>query len=290
MSDPTDPRPALSRRALLAGSAGLGALALPAGTTLAADRPDAAGSERVPGIQLFTLRGAMADDPHRTLLALAGMGYGAVEFAGHHGVPPGELRGWLDELGLTAPSGHVPPHDFRDDPGPWIESAVTLGHDYLVLPWLAEEDRQTVEDYRGWARVLNRAGRAAREAGLRVAYHNHDFEFMPIDGVVPQELLMAETDPGLVDFELDFFWVRKAGRSIREVLNWAPERFTLAHIKDIDEKGDMVDVGAGTIDFAGVLASPAAAHIRHPFVEHDNPPDPFRTAAVGRFWLGRALA
>lgn len=249
----------------------------------------AASDARVPGIQLFTLRGSMAEDANATLTAVAAMGYGAVEFAGLHGHSAKALRARLDDLGLDAPAGHIDPHALKADPAPLIDDAVTLGHRYLVVAWLAEEFRQTADDYRGWAEVLNRAGEAAKNAGIRMAYHNHEFEFETLDGELPQRILMAETDPALVDFELDFYWVRKAGLDIADVLAWAPERFTLAHIKDMDPEGNITDVGTGTIDFAGLLNSEHGRYIRHPFVEHDNPPDAFRTAAVGRWNLSRAL-
>ena len=286
--------PSLSRRSLFAATASLGALGALGTVTAALPGTARAGGhgetpDRKTGIQLYTLRGAMDADPLGTLTALAGMGYADMEFAGHAGVDPRELRRWLDDLGLGAPSGHVDPNEVKADPGPAIEAGKALGHKFIVIAWLPEHQRQTADDYRGWAEVLNRVGEAARDAGMRMAYHNHDFEFVELDGIVPQKLLMEETDPELVDFELDFFWVAKAGLDIRSVLAWAPERFRLAHIKDMDEEGNMVDVGAGTIDFAGILATPEAAYIRHPFVEHDNPDDPFRSAAYSHFHLSRAL-
>lgn len=291
--NPTDnaPRHGMTRRGLFtatAATAVMGAVATvataPLGRTLKAAAP-----KRVAGIQLYTVRESMAEDPLATLTALAAMGFKAVEFAGYQGVAPAQLRAWLDELGLAAPAAHVGPHELRDNPESLVEQAAVLGHEYLVMPWLGEDDRRTADQYRGWADVLNRAGELARAAGLKTGYHNHGFEFETVDGVLPLRLLLEETDPALVDFELDFFWARQAGFDITEVLSWAPERFTMAHIKDMSAEGEMVDVGTGVIDFAGLLASPEAEHIRHPFVEHDNPARPFRTAAIGRLNLDRAL-
>ena len=282
----------MSRRSLFgaAALAGTGAaLGLGAASGGALAQPTGA-PNRVPGIQLYTLRGSMAEDAIATLTAVAAMGYGAVEFAGLHGHSAAALREHLDDLGIDAPAGHVNPHDLKADPGPLIEEAVTLGHRYLVVAWLDEEFRQTADDYRQWADVLNRAGEAARAAGVRMAYHNHEFEFEALDGEIPQRILLAETDPDLVDFELDFYWVRRAGLNIEDVLAWAPERFRLAHIKDMDENGEITDVGTGTIDFATLLNSDHGRNIKHPFVEHDHAPDAFRTAAVGRWNLSRALA
>jgi sugar phosphate isomerase/epimerase len=279
-------RSLFSAAALAGAGAALGMGALPGNAS--AQTPATGG--RVPGIQLYTLRGSMADDAVATLTAVAAMGYGAVEFAGLHGHSATDMRGHLDELGLDAPAGHVDPHVLKADPEPLIEEAVVLGHRYLVVAWLAEEFRQTADDYRQWADVLNRAGEAARKAGIRMAYHNHEFEFEVLDGEMPQRILLAETDPDLVDFELDFYWVRRAGLDIGDILAWAPERFRLAHIKDMDTEGNITDVGSGTIDFATLLNSEQGRNIEHPFVEHDHPPDAFRTAAVGRWNLSRALA
>lgn len=279
---------ALTRRGLFAAAASVGALAA-LGTAPMGRKLMASPVKRVPGIQLYTVRGSMAEDPLATLTAISSMGFGAVEFAGFHGVAPTQLRAWLDDLGLTAPAGHVSPQDLRDEPERLVEEAAILGHEYLVLPWLSEDDRRTADQYRAWAEVLNRAGELGKAAGIRAAYHNHEFEFETVDGEMPLQLLLERTDPALVDFELDFFWATKAGLKVGDVLGWAPERFTMAHIKDMSADGEMVDVGTGVIDFAGLLSSEVAQSIRHPFVEHDNPSDPFRTAAVGRYHLSRAL-
>ncbi len=119
-----------------------------------------------------------------------------------------------------------------------------------------------------------------QDAGVTFGWHNHDFELLPIDGQLPFDILLSETDPALVDFELDMFWVRKAGQDIVNILNRAPGRFTMAHIKDIDEQGNMVGVGTGVIDFESILGNEAAIGLRHLFVELDHPSDPFKFAAI----------
>ncbi|HEY5762191.1 MAG TPA: sugar phosphate isomerase/epimerase, partial [Rhodocyclaceae bacterium] len=151
------------------------------------------------------------------------------------------------------------------------------------------ENRQTIDDYKRWADVANRLGEACSRAGMRAAYHNHEFEFQALQGVEPFELLLAETDPELVYFELDFFWARFADQGVLDVIGRAPERFVMSHIKDMDAERNMVSVGAGTIDFAAILADPVADSIRHCFVEHDNPEDPFRSAAFGHYSLKSIL-
>jgi sugar phosphate isomerase/epimerase len=149
--------------------------------------------------------------------------------------------------------------------------------------------RKTIDDFKRWAEVANRLGEACRQNGMRAAYHNHDFEFQAIDGELPFDILLNETDPDLLDFEVDFYWVREAGLEIRDVLAMAPERMTLSHIKDRDVSGRMVNVGDGTIDFAGILADPVAASIKHCFVEHDVPEDSFRSVAASHYVLKSIL-
>jgi len=246
-------------------------------------------TERVAGVQLYTLRASMAEDVASTLRAVAEIGYREVEFAGYFDHSPKEIRLLLSRYGLRSPSTHVPGSVLRDDAAAFVETAAEIGHDYVTLAWMEESLRQTAADWHLWAADMNRLGELCRQQGMRAAYHNHDFEFAEIDGVVPFELLLAETDPALVDFELDFYWVQKAGRDIRDVLAAAGGRVTMAHIKDMDDAGNMVDVGTGNIDFAGILRDPVAASIRHAFVEHDNPADPFLTVAVGYDALKAAL-
>jgi len=271
-----------NRREILTAAAGLAAVA--GSAAMAAAR-----AGRVPGVQLYTVRDSMAKDVEKTLQAVAGIGYREVEFAGYFTHSAKEIREFLSRYGLAAPSTHVSAATVRDDPAPFTDIAADIGHDYATIAWLPPEDRQTIDDYRRWADVANRLGEACRQRGLRAAYHNHDFEFQPMDGVVPFEVLLERTEPGLVDFELDFFWAREAGRDIGNVLAMAPGRFTMAHIKDRNVAGHMVDVGDGTIDFAGILSGPGAASIRHCFVEHDAPDDPFRTIAASYYVLNSIL-
>lgn len=276
----------LSRRQMLGSSA---ALAL---STLIAPRiaPAATGPQKqVPGIQLYTVRASMAADVPGTLRAIAGIGYKEVEFAGFGDHSPQQVRGLLDDLELKSPSSHVDAEIIRDDPLSLIEMATAVGNDYLTIAWLNPDDRQSLDDYKRWAETFNHAGEVCRENGLRLAYHNHDFEFMSLGGQVPFDILLDETDPALVDFELDFFWVHKAGQDIVQVLNKSPDRFTMAHIKDMDEQGDMADVGTGVIAFEDILGNEAAIGLRHLFVEHDQPSDPFKSAAISYLALASIL-
>lgn len=276
----------LSRRQLLGSSIALGLSALVAPTIA----PAATGPRKqVPGIQLYTVRTSMAADVPGTLRAIAGIGYKEVEFAGLGDHSPQQVRGLLDALELRSPSSHVDALTLRDDPLSLIDMASAMGNDYLTVAWLRPDERQSLDDYRRWAEIFNRAGEVCRESGIRLAYHNHDFEFRPIGGQLPFDVLLSDTEPALVDFELDMFWVRKAGQDVVDVLDRAPGRFTMAHIKDMDEQGNMVEVGSGVIDFESILANKAASGIRHLFVEHDQPSDPFKFAAISHLALASIL-
>ncbi len=277
----------VSRRELLAAGAAAGTLWLARPRAArAASRP----TPRLPGIQLYTLRASMADDVAATLEAVAAIGYRDVEFAGYFGHSPADIRRLLGEFGLAASSAHLPLGELRAAPAPLLDAAATIGHRYVTVPWLEPDERRTLDDYRRRADELNRIAEAAHSRGLRLAYHNHDFELAAIDARLPLDVLRERTDPQLVDFELDFYWVTRAGHDVLDVLAQDPSRYALAHLKDIGDDGQIVDVGSGRIDFAAILASPAAAHLQHLFVEHDRPADPFRTAALGRSRLGRILA
>jgi len=278
--------PSLSRRQLLGSCTALGLTTLIApAITLAAT----SAKKQVPGIQLYTVRASMATDVPGTLQGIAGIGYKEVEFAGYFDHSPQQIRSLLDDLHLKSPSAHVDPHAMRDNPLELVEAAKVIGHDYLTVAWLRPEDRHSLDDYKRWAEIFNRAGEVCRSNGVRLAYHNHDFEFLAMDGQVPFDILLNEVDAALMDFEMDMFWVRKGGQDIVETLKRAPERFTMAHIKDMDEQGNMVAVGNGAIDYAGILENEAASGLRHLFVEHDNPSDPFKSAAISHLSLSAIL-
>jgi sugar phosphate isomerase/epimerase len=271
-----------NRRDMFTATAGLVAAVGITGTA-------SAQTTRVPGVQLYTVRDSMAKGVETTLQAIAGIGYREVEFAGYFTHPAKQIRGMLERFDLTSPSTHVSGEAIQSEPSAFVDYAAEVGHDYVTIAYVQPENRRTIDDYKRWAEVANRLGEACRKSGMRAAYHNHDFEFQIIDGAIPFEVLLAETDPDLFDFEIDFFWVAEAGRDIREVLAMAPQRMTMSHIKDRNVAGHMVSVGDGEIDFAGILADPVAASLKHFFVEHDAPADPFQSVAASHYTLRSIL-
>jgi sugar phosphate isomerase/epimerase len=158
-----------------------------------------------------------------------------------------------------------------------MDDAVVMGHEYLVLASLPLTQRITLDGYRRAVAFLNRAGQQARGRGFAVAYHNHDFEFRDRGGIVPYDVLLAETDPALVWFEVDFYWMAKAGRDPLRYFAAHSGRFRLCHLKDIDERGKITEVGRGRFDFQGILRRRAQAGLRHFFVEHDHPREPLES-------------
>lgn len=265
---------ALSRRGLLSGGAALSVLALSGcgrgGAGAKAARPI--------GIQLYTVRAEMAKDVPGTLKQIADIGYKEVEFHDYFGTAPAEIKKMVADLGMTAPSVHLNALEMRENPEPLLAAAKEAGHDFALIAWLPPEERQTIDQYKAWTDVYNSLGEQCRDIGLRFAYHNHNFEFAPIDGVVPYDVVLERTDPSLVQFELDFYWVEKAGAKIEDVLAKAPGRFPLCHIKDMDSSGEMADVGDGIIDFAAILSNKAISNFEHYYVERDDAPAPFDSA------------
>lgn len=228
------------------------------------------------GIQLYTVRDAMKRDLPGTLAAVATLGYREVEFAGYFGRTPAEIRRLIDDHGLTAPSTHLGLDDVTDRFDALAETAHVVGHRYLTVASLDMRTIRTVDDWRRVADAFNKAGVRAKAAGLRFAFHNHSVEFAAVDGRLPMDILLGGTDPALVTFELDLYWAVKAGFDPRTLFARFPGRFELVHLKDATAAParEMTDVGAGTMDWRGILAQHAAAGIRHYFVEHDHPADP----------------
>ena len=235
------------------------------------------------GLQLYTVREAMRADVERTLALVAEAGYAEVEFAGHFGRTPIQIRDAVAAAGLRAPSAHI---DLESISARWPETladAVTAGYDYLVLPWIPPELR-SAEGYARLADVLNRAGAVAQDAGIGLAYHNQEYDFAPVgDGTGLHELL-ARTDPGLVALQLDVFWAVRGGRNPEALLERYDGRVRMLHVKDMAADGAMVDVGAGTIDYPRLLRRSTGV-VSHAFVEHDEPADPFASARASLRYL-----
>ena len=241
------------------------------------------------GLQLYTVRGEMQRDLPGTLARVAGIGYQEVEFAGYFNRSATEIRDLLKMNGLTAPSSHLAITEIEANPQKTFDDAKTIGHEWLTVPSLPGR-LSTVDDWKMMAQRFNRAATGVKAAGFRFAFHNHNAEFRKIGSVVPFDILVSETDPALVSFEMDLYWAVNAGVDPLDYFNRFPGRFRMVHVKDSMGAPDhkMVDVGAGTIDFKRIFAQSAKAGIEHYFVEHDQPANPMESIAASYKYL-RAL-
>jgi sugar phosphate isomerase/epimerase len=218
----------------------------------------------------------MGRDFDATLATVAEIGYDEVEFAGYFDRSPAQVRAALDRNGLTSPATHIGLNEIQADPARVFAAAAEIGQRYVVVPSLGRGQRDSLDALQRTAAALNEAGRAAASAGVRVGFHNHDVEFREVEGVRPFDVLLRETDPNLVWFEMDLFWITRGGGDPFTYFERWPGRFPLVHVKDMDNtpQRGMVEVGKGTIDFAAIFARAEQAGIQHYFVEHDNPADP----------------
>jgi len=265
------------------------------------------------GLQLFTFFGVIDEDVKGTLSKIAAIGYKEIESAfskkgGYYGMKPKEFKAMVNNLGMSWTSHHVlgapfklppgakmpagadgkpmvlpPVLNLRDNMQQVIDEVAEGGVQYLVC---ANSPTATLEEIKGTIEVLNKTGEAAKKAGIQFAYHNHDMEFHAVDGKVPYDLLLSETDANNVKMELDLAWAVKAGKNPVEMFKEHPGRFPLWHVKDLDAGRENIQpVGGGTIDFKPIFAAAKSAGMQHFFVEHDMPKDAFASITASMAYL-----
>ncbi len=258
------------------------------------------------GAQLYTVRGDLEKDFDRTLGAIAAIGYREVEFAGYFGHTPKQVRDSLKRHGLAAPSAHIDYPSLTGDR--WtraLDDARTIGHQYLVNAWVDESIRNQPGAWGRIADTYNAAAAVARRHGIQFAYHNHNFEFYPradAGGKRPMDLLLESCDPNLVKIEMDLCWITAAGKDPVEYFRRYPGRFPMVHVKGLRKVPaasaepvpvdrvlpDITDVGHDdVIDWPRIFAHAKDAGIRHYFVEHDNPPQPFDSLRASYDYVSR---
>ena len=223
------------------------------------------------GIQLYTLRKPFRDDPIGTLEQIRKTGYDSVEFVAPLGMDFAALARRMQEIGLDCPACHVGLGDMAERPDAVLAMAKALGCRFIVMPYVEPEKRD-------WPKViatLTAFAKRATEAGFRVAYHHHDFEFDASGGRRPFDILVGETDPALVNFGLDVYWLKKGGEDPLAMIKKLDGRVKLVHLKDMAPDGNMTDVGSGTLDFPALIAAANKSGAEHFFVEHDFPPAPY---------------
>ena len=239
------------------------------------------------GLQLYSIRDAMAADVPGSLKKVSDLGYKYVELAGYtdarfYGYAPAEFGKMVDDLGMEVLSSHTQVESAgitMDNAKIMADAHAELGVKYCVQPWVEEPDRN-IESYKKMIGDLNEVAGVMKSVGIQFGYHNHNFEFENIDGVVPYyDLFMPEMDADLITMEIDLYWVTKAGQDPVEMFNKYPGRFQLFHMKDMYtetapyfdiQKEDISPVGEGLIDFKRILAAKEVAGMKHLFVEDDN--------------------
>ncbi|MBX2923919.1 MAG: sugar phosphate isomerase/epimerase [Chitinophagaceae bacterium] len=211
------------------------------------------------GLQLYSLRDDLPKDPKGILKQVAAFGYNQVEsFEGARGMFWGlgntGFKKYMDELGMSIVSSHC---DINKDFEKKAAEAGAIGMKYLICPHIGAQ--KTMDDYKKFAEKFNACGDICKKNGLKFAYHNHGYTFKPVEGVYPQDILMENTNPDTVDFEMDMYWVVTAGEDPVTWLEKYPHRFKLCHVKD-REKGAApgnedasCDLGKGSIDYRKIL-------------------------------------
>lgn len=239
------------------------------------------------GLQLYSIRDAIAEDLEGSLKKVADMGYKYVELAGYadgkfYGLEPQAFKTMINDLGMEILSSHTQ----VEAAGITLENARKMADDhaevgvkYCIQPWINEENRN-IETYKKMIADWNQVAEVMREAGIQFGYHNHNFEFAPVDGIIPYyDIFLPEMDANLITMELDLYWATKAGQDPVEMFEKFPGRFQLWHFKDMSqktepyfevEKDDITSVGAGLIDFKRIYAAKETAGMKHFFVEDDN--------------------
>ena len=257
------------------------------------------------GLQLFTMRAAMAKDVAGTLKRVAALGYEEVETygfdpqgMGYYGMPASAFAQLLRDNNLTTPSGHYDLNRFvttsEDDLKRYmdrcIEGAKALGQAYVTWPYVDPESRN-LDGFRTIARRLNVIGQQAKAAGLLVAYHNHDFEFVDHNGQIGYDIVIKETDPALVKLQMDLYWIARASKiSAAEWFKRQPGRFVMWHVKDMHKVSrDYTELGNGTVDFAAIFPHARLAGLQHYFVEQGGnfTYDPFRSITDSAEYMKR---
>jgi sugar phosphate isomerase/epimerase len=227
------------------------------------------------GLQLYTLRDILPSDPKGILKQVAAMGYKQVEsYEGAQGMFWGmkntEFKKYMDDLGMTIVSSHC---NIDKDFDRKANEAAEIGMKYLIDPWVGPQPK--IDDFKKIAEKFNQRGETCRKAGLRFAYHNHDYSFVPVDGQLPQDVMIQNTDSALVDFEMDIYWVVTGGQDPIKWFEKYPNRFRLGHVKDrkkgapLSDKDASCVAGQGEIDYPKVLKAGQKNGLEYYIIEQE---------------------
>jgi sugar phosphate isomerase/epimerase len=226
------------------------------------------------GLQLWSVKQALYKDTMGVLKQIAADGYKKIEgFEGDLGLFWGmkntELKKVTDDLGMKFVSSHC---EISKDFESKAAQAAEIGMKYLICPHKGAQP--SIDHYKKIADEFNACGEIAKKHGIKFAYHNHDYSFVPMNGIVPQDVMMENTNPKIVDFEMDMYWTRVAGVDPLAYMDKYPNRFKLVHVKDL-VKVDNVEghescvIGKGTIDYKSLLPQVSKRGVKHMIVEQE---------------------
>jgi len=253
--------------------------------------------KKIIGLQLYTVRDKIQQDLKSTLEKVAKIGYNSVEAAGYnategtfYGMAPKAFSELLNGLGIPLTSSHTV---FELDVAEKvIADAASTGAKYIIYPFLPDKFRTNLDGWKATAEKFNKMGEIAKKNGIQFGYHNHAFEFEKMEDQIPYDLLLSQTDPSLVTFEMDLYWVTRGGYNPVDYFKKYPGRFQLWHVKDMVKTDDMffAPVGSGRIDFAGIFAEKQAAGMKYFFVEQDSfkELDPYESIEMSFKYLSQA--
>ena len=228
------------------------------------------------GLQLYTLRDVLPNDPKGVLKQVASFGYKQIEsyedskLGIFWGMKNTEFKKLMDDLGMKIVSSHC---DINKDFDRKVAEAAEIGMKYLLCPYLGPQKK--IDDFKKFAETFNQRGETCKKNGIRFGYHNHDYGFVPLEGQMPQDVLMQNTDKDLVDFEMDIYWVVTAGQDPIVWIDKYPDRFKLCHIKDrrkgapASQRDASVDLGTGSIDFKTILKEAGRKGMEYYIVEQE---------------------
>ena len=229
------------------------------------------------------IRDEIEKDYEATLRKVAGIGYKYYEFGNYLGPSPEQFKSFLKDIGLVPLAGGTSMAQMirEDELKKAIESALALDKKYLVCywPWLDGGENKELDDFKVASERLNKIGETCNEMGIRFAFHNHDKEFVPVEGYRwGYEVILRETDPERVSMQLDLYWILKGGGDPLVLFEEYPGRYELFHVKDMEDSQEKLYTcpGYGTIDFKSIFAKSKQAGVKYYIVEIDRHPEPMK--------------
>ncbi|MES2796510.1 MAG: sugar phosphate isomerase/epimerase [Bacteroidota bacterium] len=264
------------------------------------------------GIQLFSLPKMLSEDFEKGIKMLSSMGYKELELygpfpfsteaaqkrwaavtpqlgfsgSGYFGKNIKDVKKILTDNGLSTPAMHTDMDTLIKGMDKLGEAAHVLGQKYVTLPSIPDELRKNLDDYKRIAETFNKIGENAKKNGIKFGYHNHGYGIKPMEGQIPLQIILDQTDPNLVFFELDIFWTASGGADPIDYLTKYPNRYKMLHLKDMKEKkefsgdggnasqwiplfGNMTTAGDGVLDLKGIVNKAKDIGVEHYFVEQD---------------------